>query len=46
MATLDDAVEALLLGRTAPARATGAIDVARLGRWRAARMVATARRRG
>jgi hypothetical protein len=46
VATLDDAVEALLLGRTAPARATGAIDVARLGRWRAARMVATARRRG
>jgi hypothetical protein len=46
MTTLDDAVEALLLGRTAPSQATGAIEVARLGRWRAARMVAAARRSG
>jgi hypothetical protein len=46
MTTLDDAVEALLLGRTAPAQATGAIEVARLGRWRAARMVAATRRSG
>jgi hypothetical protein len=46
MTTLDDLVESLLLGRTAPAEAAGAIEVARLGRWRAARMVAAARRSG
>jgi hypothetical protein len=45
VSTLDDVVEALLLGRTAGADAPGAIEVARLGRWRAARMVASARRR-
>ena len=44
MSTLDDTVEALLLGRTAPSEAAGGIDVGRLGRWRAARLVAAARR--
>nr|CAA9329469.1 MAG: hypothetical protein AVDCRST_MAG46-1338 [uncultured Nocardioidaceae bacterium] len=46
MTTMDDAVESLLLGRTTPAEAPGAIEVARIGRWRAARMVAAARRSG
>ena len=44
MTRVDDTVEALLLGRTAPAAAAGAIEVASLGRLRAARMVAAARR--
>lgn len=46
MASLDDVVEALLLGRTAPDQAAGAIDIARLGRWRAARLLAAGRRSG
>jgi hypothetical protein len=44
MSSLDDTVEGLLLGRSAPADVEGAIDVWRLGRWRAARLVAAARR--
>jgi hypothetical protein len=44
LTSLDDTVEALLLGRTLPSAAVGAIEVARLGRLHAARMVAAARR--
>jgi hypothetical protein len=44
MSSLDDTVEGLLLGRSSPVDVEGAIDVSRLGRWRAARLVAAARR--
>jgi hypothetical protein len=44
MSSLDDTVEGLLLGRSAPDDVAGAIEVGRLGRWRAARLLAAARR--
>jgi hypothetical protein len=44
MSSLDDTVEGLLLGRSSPVDVEGAIDVSRLGRWRAARLVAAAPR--
>jgi len=44
VSTLDDVVESMLLGATPPQEAPGGIEVTGLGRWRAARLVAGARR--